>query len=128
MNTIEQFLREVNKAFSEVNSDFLLNKITNDFCWTIVGEKTVSGKSEFSAALEEMKGMPNMKISIENIMTDGQRATIEGVVVGRNKNGQKKSFAFADIYELEGTNEPKIKRMTSYVIDVSKHKQYKESF
>lgn len=128
MNTIEQFLREVNKAISEVNTEFLLNKITDDFCWTIIGEKTVSGKSEFSEALDQMKGLPPMKISIEKVMTDGQMATVEGLVVGKNRNGQKKYFAFADIYELEGATNPKIKRMTSYVIDVSKHKRYKESF
>ena len=128
MNTIEQFIREVNEAISDVNTDYLLDKITDDFCWTIIGEKTVSGKTEFSEAMDQMRGLPKMKISIEKVMTDQQCATVEGVVVGKNRNGQKKYFAFADIYELEGANDPKIKKLTSYVIDVSKHKQYKESF
>ena len=55
MNATEKFLREVNQAFSEGNTDFLLNKISDDFCWTVVGEKTISGKTEFTEAMEKMK-------------------------------------------------------------------------
>lgn len=128
MDTIEKFLREVNEAISDLNTDYLLENITNDFSWTIIGKKKVSGKTEFTEALEQMKGFPHMKIRIDNVMTDGNKATVEGIVVGKNRNGQKKYFAFADIYELELENNPQIKNITSYVIDVSKHKQYKESF
>lgn len=128
MNTTEKFLREVNQAFSEGNTDFLLNKISDDFCWTVVGEKTISGKTEFTEAMDKMKDYPPMKINIENMIIDGQTATVEGVVVGKNRNGQKKYFAFCDIFKLKGTDDMKISAMTSYVIDVSKHKRYKENF
>ncbi len=127
MNPTEKFLRDVNKAFSEVDSQFLLNHITDDFCWIIVGEKTVGGRIEFSEALEEMQGMPPMKIDIQNVILTNESAVVEGIVVGRNRNDQKKYFGFCDIYKLSAEKDPKISKMTSYVIDVSKHKQYKES-
>ncbi len=127
MNPTEKFLRDVNKAFSEANSEFLLKHITDDFCWIIVGEKTVGGKIEFSEALEEMQGMPPMNIDIQNVVLADGSAVVEGVVVGRNRNDQKKYFGFCDIYRLSGDEDLKIKQMTSYVIDVSKHKQYRES-
>lgn len=128
METKEKFLREVNQAFSEGNTEFLLNRISDDFCWTIVGEKTISGKTEFTEAMDHMKDLPPMKISIDNIMMDGNTATVEGIVVGKNRNGQRKYFAFCDIFKLKGNDDLKISAMTSYVIDVSKHKRYKESF
>ena len=61
-------------------------------------------------------------------MIYGHSATVEGVVIGKNRNGQKKYFAFVDVYQLDGGDDLKISNMTSYVIDVSKHKRYKESF
>lgn len=128
MKNVEQFIVDVNQAFSEGNSEYLLNHITTDFCWIIVGERTVGGKTEFSEALKEMQDMPPMKISVDNIISTEKSAVVEGTVIGRNKNGQKKHFGFCDIYWLSGDKEIKIKRITSYVIDVSKHKQYKESF
>ena len=127
MNSTENFLRDVNKAFSEGDSQFLMSHVTDDFCWVVVGEKTVGGKSEFSEALEEMRNMPPMNIEIENILLSRDSAVVEGTVIGRNKNGQKKYFGFCDIYELTGDKDIKIKKMTSYVIDISKYKQYRET-
>lgn len=127
MNPTEKFLRDVNKAFSEGDSQFLLNHITDDFCWVIVGEKTVGGRTEFSEALEEMQGMPPMNIDIQNVILADESAIVEGIVVGRNRNDQKKYFGFCDIYRLSEEKDPRISKITSYVIDVSKHKQYKES-
>lgn len=127
MNPTEKFLRDVNKAFSEGDSKFLLNHITDDFCWIIVGEKTVGGRVEFSEALDQMQGMPPMKIDIQNVILTDESAVVEGLVVGRNRNDQKKYFGFCDIYKLTAEKNPKIIKMTSYVIDVSKHKQYRES-
>ncbi|GAB2769829.1 nuclear transport factor 2 family protein [Salinimicrobium soli] len=127
MNPREEFLRKVNKAFADGDSDFLLNHVSEDFCWVIVGEKTVGGKIEFSEALDQMKDMPPMKIDIQNVIADKNSAIIEGIVVGKNRLGQKKYFGFCDIFQLEGAETFMIKKMTSYVVDVSKHKQYRET-
>lgn len=127
MDQKENFLREVNKAFQEANTEFLLNNVTDDFCWTIVGEKTVGGKLEFAEALEQMNGIPPMKIQVNNVIIKDNNAVVEGIVIGRNRNDQKKYFGFCDVYQLTGTTELKIQKMSSYVIDVSKHKRYKES-
>ena len=69
MDQKENFLREVNKAFQEGNTEFLLNNVTDDFCWTIVGEKTVGGKIEFAEALEQMNGIPPMKIQVQKAVS-----------------------------------------------------------
>lgn len=127
MNQFEKFLREINRAFSEGDTQYLLENVTDDFCWFIVGEKTVSGKTEFSEALEQMRQLPPMKIEIDNIIMEGNSASVEGKVTGRNKNGQKKHFGFCDLYRVTNPTAPKISEMTSFVIDLSKHKLYKES-
>lgn len=127
MNQSEKFLREINNAFAENNMDYLIQHVSDDFCWVIVGRNTVSGKAEFSEALEQMQTMPPMNIEVRNILVHGKDAIVEGIVIGRNRREQKKSFGFCDIYRFSDSRELRIQKITSYVIDVSKHKQYKES-
>lgn len=127
MDPTEKFLREVNQAFQDGNSDFLMKSVTENFCWTIVGEKTVGGKTEFAEALEQMKGNPQMTIHINNIIVKERDAIVEGIVIAKNRNDQKKYFGFCDIFKLTDGPKPKIAKMSSYVIDISKHKRYKES-
>ena len=127
MNNLETFLRKTIEAFSEGDEKFLLENVTNDICWKIVGERTLSGRSQFSDALEQMRGMPPMKIEVDNVILDNKAGIIEGIVTGRNRLGQEKQFGFCDVYRLADSDALKIKNITSYVIDISRHKRYRES-
>ena len=127
MSEKEQFLRRVNKAFVDSDREFLLQSISDNICWDIVGEKLVSGKTEFSEALEQMQEMPPINIDIQKVVIQDESAVVSGIVVGRNHLGQKKNFSFCDIYELKNDEGWKIDKMTSYVIDISKYKQYRET-
>jgi hypothetical protein len=124
MNTKEDFLREVNKAFMDGDENFLLNHVTDDFCWNIIGERTLGGKVEFSEALEHMRDMPRMKITVNRVILDEKLGVVEGTVVGRNRIGQKKRFGFCDIYQFDDREMLKINNLTSYVINVSRYKKY----
>lgn len=127
MSKKEQFLRKVNQAFVDGDREFLLESISEDICWDIVGEKMVSGKSEFSDALERMQEIPPIDIDIHKVVIQDNSAVVTGIVVGRNHMGQKKNFGFCDVYDLSESEKLLIDKMTSYVIDISKYKQYKET-
>lgn len=127
MNRSEEFLRKINQAFVDGDKKFLMESVTSDFCWNIVGEKLIGGKNEYSDALDNMQKMPPMTIKVGKVVISENTGVVVGLVTGRNRLGQKKQFSFCDIYELEENPDLKIRQMTSYVIDVSKHKQYKET-
>lgn len=127
MSEKEDFLRKVNQAFVDGDRQFLLEAISENISWDVVGEKLVSGKSEFSDALEQMQEMPPIQIDIHKVVIQDHSGVVTGIVVGRNHRGQKKNFGFCDIYELQESNGMKIEKMTSYVIDISKYKQYRET-
>ncbi len=127
MRKKEDFLRKVNQAFVEGDRQFLLESISEDICWDIVGEKMLSGKNEFSDALEQMRELPPIQIDIHKVVIQDATAVVSGIVVGRNHVGQKKNFGFCDVYELMDSEGLKISKMTSYVIDISKYKLYRES-
>lgn len=127
MKEKEEFLRKINDAFSNVDQEFLLEHVSEDFCWRIVGERTMSGKIAFAEALKEMAEMPRMKIDVQNVITPNNGwGIVEGVVSGKNRFGQKKYFSFCDLYQFGETAKDQIQSMTSYVVDVSRHKLYKE--
>ena len=127
MNKSEEFLRKINEAFMDGDKEYLLESVTADFCWNIVGEKLIGGKTEFTDALELMQEMPPLNIKVGKIIISENTGVVVGMVTGKNRLGQKKQYSFCDIYELEETPALKIKQMTSYVVDVSKYKQYKEN-
>ncbi len=126
MKEKEKFLREVNKAYTDGNSRFLMDHITDDICWEIVGEKYIGGKNEFQQVLDQMQEMPSMEIQVDNIFINDNFGIVEGVVVSRNRLGQKKHFGFCDIYKFVDKSDITIGSIKSYVIDISRHIQYKE--
>lgn len=127
MKEREEFLRKVNRAYTEGNIQFLMEHITDNICWEIVGEKYIGGKSEFKEVLDQMQEMPSMEVEVDNIIISDQFGIVEGVVTSRNRLGQKKHFGFCDIYKFEEAPEIMISNIKSYVIDISRHMQYKEN-
>ena len=126
MEEKENFLRDVNKAYAEGDEKFFMDHITNDICWTIVGEKDISGKNEFKEVLDQMKEMPALDIEVEKIIVNETHGIVEGVVTSRNRLGQKKHYSFCDIYKFAEGKELRISAITSYVIDISRYLQYRE--
>ncbi|UZH55165.1 nuclear transport factor 2 family protein [Salinimicrobium tongyeongense] len=125
MTDKEKFLREVNRAYEKGDEQFFMEHITDDICWEIVGEKEISGKTEFKEVLDRMKEMPPVEIQVENVIFDDRQGVVRGVVVSRNRLGQKKHFGFCDIYKFAEGEKLRLSGITSYVIDISRHVQYK---
>ena len=126
MTEKEKFLRDVNKAYAEGDEKFFMDHITDNICWTIVGEKDIAGKAEFKEVLDQMKEMPAVEINVENVFVAHSHGIVEGVVTSRNRLGQKKHFGFCDIYRFTEGKDLRISTITSYVIDISRHMQYRE--
>ncbi|WP_423819017.1 nuclear transport factor 2 family protein [Salinimicrobium sp. TIG7-5_MAKvit] len=128
MTEKEKFLREVNDAYENWDEQFFMERITDDIYWDIVGEKDISGKAEFKEVLDRMKEMPPVEIDVQNVFLDNLHGIVRGVVVSRNRLGQKKHYGFCDIYKFaEGGEKLRLSGITSYVIDISRHIQYKEN-
>lgn len=126
MDKKEKFLRDVNQAYIDGDEKFFMDHITDDICWVIVGEKNIAGKAEFKEVIDQMKEMPAVNIEVENVFITNLSGIVEGVVISRNRLGQKKHYGFCDIYKFTEDKDLKISNITSYVIDISRHMQYRE--
>jgi ketosteroid isomerase-like protein len=117
MSDTQSFLREFNEYWVREDSQAILDAVTDDIRFGMVGGKAVSGKAEFEEFLSHMSGGgSDMSVSIANIIVDGDRAAVNGEISMTDKDGQRKIYGFCDVYRLEGS---KVAELTAYVLDVN---------
>lgn len=110
-----KFLQKMNEAFAKSDTEYILQNVTDDIKWTVIGDQQIQGKDEFARALKEMEAEEPFEIDIHNIITHGDSAAVDGIM--KSTNG--KSYSFCDVYKFRGLKNPQIKEMTSYVIETS---------
>lgn len=110
----QHFLRKMNEAFANNDVAFILDAVTEDIHWTIVGDKMIRGKDQFAHSLQEMAPPGPMKMEIRHVITHGKEAVVEGNMV----TPDGRTYAFCDIYTFNGFKKNLIKEIKSYVLEV----------
>lgn len=109
------FLKDFNIAFIKNDLAKILESLTDDVRWNMVGSKVVEGKEaikEFILPMMESKGT---ELTINSIITHGKTAAVDGVMAF--EDGSR--IAFCDIYTFSGHDDnAKIKEMTSYIVEL----------
>ena len=49
------FLKQLNIAFAKGDSTFIINNVSEDITWNIIGVKLIQGKNDLEKSLENMK-------------------------------------------------------------------------
>jgi hypothetical protein len=109
------FLKKLNEAFANSDMGFIMNSVSDDIEWTIVGDRVVLGKDQFAKSLQEMASPRPMKLEIRHIITHGKEAVVEGSMI----TPEGKNYSFCDIYIFNGFKDAKVKAMKSYVFEVN---------
>lgn len=109
-----EFLKDFNMAFGKGKAKFLIENVTEDIFWNIIGDRTIEGKVAYAKAINEMKNKEVSEFVIEKIVTHGK----EGAVNGKVKMKDGKEYAFSDFYEFKNTKSTNLKTITSYVIEI----------
>lgn len=106
-------LRDFHVAFAEYDESFILESVADDIQWRVIGDVEVQGKEELIRMLEQMQEEETAELIIDNIITHGNTASVNGSA--KMANGE--AYAFCDVYRFSGYGKnAKIKEMTSYVI------------
>jgi hypothetical protein len=106
------FLQKFTVAFAKMDTKFLVDNVTDDIHWNIVGDKIIRGKDDFASALQEMRSAE--EITILHIVTHGKSGAADGNL--KFKSGR--TFGFCDVYEFNNAKGQAIKNITSYVIEI----------
>lgn len=119
---LEQFLHEVNDAFARGDVDFFAANSTEDVRWEMVGDRATEGKRALIESMKSAEVNIPPDISVENIVTHGDRAAVVGTMKWADASGKVKDYAFCDVYTLSGFKKPKIRSVKSFVIELNKQK------
>ncbi len=107
----KSFLRDFNVAFAEANVDFILDQVSNDIEWTLIGESTIEGKNDFEAALRKMAHVKAESLTINGIITHGKEAALHGEMTLNTGD----TYIFCDIYEFVSAGKLIVRKMHSFV-------------
>lgn len=108
-------LRDLNVAFAEGNVASILEHLTDDIRWQIVGEADLHGKKAVRAALEAMQNIVTTELVIHSIITHGAEGAVNGVITTE----QGKPVALCDAYRFVSASGKKIQSMMSYAIELN---------
>lgn len=110
------FLRAYNNAFIAPDLDFILNNVTDDVRWEMVGEPIIDGKAAFTRAMKQMEGMTTLEMHVDDIFFSEGKGAVHGTMRTRNAAGKEYHFAFCDLYALRGESEPKVAGIKAFVL------------
>lgn len=111
-----EFLRKFNDAFIKPDIPFIVESLTDDVEWTMMGDRTFNGKAEVKAFFDQMDGCQELlESNIHSIITHGKSAAVNGDMKMK-ENGETRSYGFCDVYEFNGFKNPRIKKLTSYMV------------
>ena len=107
------FVQDLTIALAKRDSKFILDSVTDDVRWNMVGDKLIEGKGNFAKALEKIKSDKAVQLTVHHVATHGKAGAVNGT--SKLKNG--KTHAFCDVYEFGNTKGTFVKEITSYVIE-----------
>ncbi|WP_181919553.1 nuclear transport factor 2 family protein [Alkalilimnicola ehrlichii] len=115
MKHTEQFLREFNEAWAREDAAAILAAVTDDIRFRMANEAGVGSKEDFAKVLNDMQGSGNtFELAIDRVIVGDGQAAVNGEMRMTDTSGQKKIYAFCDIYTLRGD---KISEMMAYVME-----------
>ena len=109
-----KFIKEFNIAFAKGNLEFLMENVTDDIVWNIIGNKKIEGKEKFTEELKKMKSEKVIELIIDQTLSHGKEGASNGIM--KMKNGKK--YAFSDFYVFKNIKSTDLKLITSYVIEI----------
>lgn len=112
----KEFIKDFNVAYASGKVDFILDNVSDNIEWTIVGDIKLMGKENVELKLNEMANFKASELIIETILTHGKEAAATGVL--NMENG--KSYAFSDFYTFSSAKGNKVKSMVSFTIEIKR--------
>lgn len=105
-------LRDIMIAFINDDISFLLEWLADDVSWKIIGKRTYESKRIVEKALRELKIDSIQTMKIENIITHGNVASLNGLLELKNE-----TIHFCHVFRFNGFGKKaKINYITSYII------------
>ena len=106
-----EFIRDFNLAFFKGDTEFILNHVSDNIIWEILGHKVIQGKEDFSKEILTMGGCPADELRLHHIITHGKEAACHGEF-----NMGEKKYAFSDVYVFVSAGKMIVEKLYSYMV------------
>ena len=110
-NTLVQ---QVSIALALSDAALLLDSVTDDIFWEVVGEGTINTKQGLAEALGRVEPDQVAELTIEHVVTHGRAGAVNGSIILMDGAAR----AFCDVHEFSGAKGTHVKAITSYRIDL----------
>jgi hypothetical protein len=107
------FLKNLNIAFANGDSDYLTDILPESINWIIVGQKNITGREKYLKELKRHKLWKVKELIIHTIITHGPDAGVCGQIV----TPDSLKYSFCDIYKFKGAGGTRIKSITTFIIE-----------
>jgi ketosteroid isomerase-like protein len=112
----KELIKEFNKAFTAKKIEFILDHVSNDIRWNIVGMPVIIGKNDFLKTIEMMDLIDVRELNIQNIIAEGEYVVVEIAAKSYIKGGDPLNASYCSVYRIK---DEKIKELTTYIVDTS---------
>jgi hypothetical protein len=103
------FLQQLTIAFAKGDADYLLERVSDDIRWEIVGAKVVEGRPAFTKATQKLADQPAEAIRLAHIASHGKVGAVDGTLqLGR------KRYGFCDMYEFRNARAERVSVILSF--------------
>lgn len=107
-------LEQANAAVTRGDYEGFLSFCTDDTVWTFVGERALRGKEAVRRWMAEAYRQGPPELTVDHMIAEGEFVTAVGVVTTKAENGKATSFAYCDVWRLQGG---KLAELQAFVIE-----------
>lgn len=106
-----ELIEQVVTAFDANDVNAVLDHLSDDIAWEMLGDKTIHGKE----AIREVfgAGVKTINSSVRHMLLDGDHAAVTGEVKCQAPDGTVFEMYYCDVYEI---SDGKVSRMITYPI------------
>lgn len=107
-----RLVEDVSVAIATADVQALLDRVTEDVIWKIVGGETSSGTDELAETVRRLGDQEMAGLDVERVCTHGKTGAVSGHV--KFAKGRRD---FCDVYEFSSARGTHVKAITSYRIE-----------
>lgn len=107
-------LEKANAEIVKGNNEGFLSFCADDIEWTMVGEKTLSGKEAVRQWMATVYTEPP-KFTVTDLIAEGDFVTALGGITAKDENGNEADYAYCDVWRFR---DGKMVELKAFVIKV----------
>ena len=108
------FVQEITIALAKGDSKFILESMTEDAHWNILGHQHIQEKEPLVEVLKLSKLGKVTQLTIQHVATHGKAGAVNGI----KELADGKTFGFCDVYEFGNSKGTLVREITTYQIEI----------